>query len=332
MDLDQLAQEKQALVDRYGGWSQGRLHLGDDVYTADERNLDVEVRLRRVVQIIADATRQPFDQLRIIDFGCLEGLESIELVARGATVIGIEGRDDNIVKADFAKRALSLSRVEFYRDDVRNVTRERYGEFDVVLCMGILYHLDAPDVFRFLEHIAELCSHIAIFDTHFSFIDDEVRIHKGRRYHGTLFEEHLPSASREQRLARRWSSLDNATSFWFTRPSLFNVLAHVGFTSVLECYIPAEINKINDRTTLLAFRGDRQEPRVFPATGALGSEDWPERRPRRLSALQIQRRERRWPHRLARALLAGRHWWPYRLARAVVPSSIRKAIREQGII
>ncbi|HLH25079.1 MAG TPA: methyltransferase domain-containing protein [Chloroflexota bacterium] len=328
MDPDLLAQEKQAIVDKYGGWVQGRLHLGGGVYTRDEPNPDLEVNLRRIVQIIADAANKPFDQLRIIDFGCLEGLESIELAHQGAAVVGIEGRERNVVKAEFAKRALSLSRAEFHLEDVRNVTRARYGEFDVVLCMGILYHLDAPDVFEFLEQVADMCSHFAIIDTHFSFVGDEVRTYNGRRYYGASYQEHPPSDSREQRLARAWASLDNPRSFWFTRPSLFNVLAHVGFTSVLECYIPAHVNQFNDRTTLLAFKGKRQALRAFPVTDAVESEDWPERRPRRLSRLQIQRRRRRWSHRLVRALSGDRQRWPYRLARTVLPPPARKAIRE----
>src|SRR5262249_35483336 len=148
-------------------------HLGNGIYTLEEPSPGIEIHLRRIVQLIADATVKPFDQLRIIDLGCAEGFHSIELASRGANVLGIEARQANIAKAEFSRRALSLQNLEFHQDDVRNVTKDRYGEFDVVLCMGILYHLDTPDVFAFLEHVAEICSGVAIFDTQFTFTGDQ---------------------------------------------------------------------------------------------------------------------------------------------------------------
>jgi SAM-dependent methyltransferase len=267
------------------------------------------------VQIIADAAVKPFDELRIIDLGCLEGLHSIELASRGAAVLGVEGRQANVAKAEFSRRVLSLDSLEFRQDDVRDVTKERYGEFDVVLCMGILYHLDTPDLFAFLEHVADICNGIAIVDTQFTYTGDQTRTYKGRQYYGTLFTEHASEAPTEQRLAKGWASLDNANSFWLTRPSLFNVLAHVGFTTVFECNIPTEVNKLDDRTTLLAFRGERQLLHAFPAANELPWEDWPEKRRPNLSVLQLQRQRQR---------------WPYRFARTLLPPALRKAIRRQS--
>src|SRR5262249_26635495 len=136
MDRDRLARERQAIIDQYGEWTLGRLHLGNGIYTKEEPSPGIEIHLRRIVQLIADTADKPFDKLRIIDLGCLEGLHSIELASKGATVLGIEARQANIAKAEFSSRALSLHNLEFHQDDVRNVRKERYGEFDVVLCMG----------------------------------------------------------------------------------------------------------------------------------------------------------------------------------------------------
>ena len=43
------------------------------------------------------------------------------------------------------------------QDDVRNLSVEKHGEFDVVLCLGNLYHLGAPDVFSFAARLSEVC-------------------------------------------------------------------------------------------------------------------------------------------------------------------------------
>jgi 2-polyprenyl-3-methyl-5-hydroxy-6-metoxy-1,4-benzoquinol methylase len=67
------------------------------------------------------------------------------------TVVALEGRQANLEKARFVKGILDLDHLELVLDDVRNLNKDRYGFFDVVLCLGILYHLDTPDVMNFVE-------------------------------------------------------------------------------------------------------------------------------------------------------------------------------------
>src|SRR5689334_7467591 len=93
-------------------------------------------KLSRFVQIISDLSAKPFEDLRIVDLGCLEGMQAIELAAHGATVLGIEGREQNLAKAHENKEQAGVERVDFALDDVRNLSVERYGHFDVVLCAG----------------------------------------------------------------------------------------------------------------------------------------------------------------------------------------------------
>ena len=84
--------------------------------------------------------------LRILDLGCGEGIYSIELARHKAQVVAMDGRETHLEKVRFIKRALSLDSLEVVQDDVRNLSLAKYGKFDVVLCLGILYHLKAPDV------------------------------------------------------------------------------------------------------------------------------------------------------------------------------------------
>lgn len=94
--------------------------------------------------------------LRVLGLACLEGLYAVEFARQGARAVGIEGRDVNLEKVRFVKKALGLDNLDLHHDDVRNLSLEKYGEFDVVLCLGILYHLDAPDVFHFVESIGRV--------------------------------------------------------------------------------------------------------------------------------------------------------------------------------
>ena len=258
LERETLEAQKQAIVDRFGPWVANNIHLTDDCYTIGKKIEGDEIKLRRVLQIVADATRRPIAALRVLDLACLEGLYAIEFARQGAQVVGIEGREAHIEKARFVKKALSLDRLELFRDDVRNLSKAKYGEFDVVLCLGILYHLDVPDVFAFLEQIADVCRDIAVIDTRVAFGPTASYTYKQTTYWGHTIREHYPRDTPETRIKRYWASLDNTTSFYLSRTSLFCILGRLGFTSVYECYIPPEPEKPVDRITLLAFKGMRQ--------------------------------------------------------------------------
>jgi hypothetical protein len=160
--------------------------------------------------------------------------------------------------------------------DVRDLSREKNGAFDVVLCIGILYHLDAPDVFEFVERIAEVCTRVAIFDTHISTTGDVRAEYDGASYAGEKYVEHAPEATDDDRLKKVWASLSDPESFWLTRPSLYNLLAKVGFTFVYECHNPAEVLRPSDRITLVAIKGERHAVRSAPRINSVPDELWPE--------------------------------------------------------
>ncbi len=272
---DSLVKRKNAIIAEYGPWTAHNIHLGGSLYTIKDQIVGDEIKLQGVIQMISDVCGEPFSRFRILDLGCLEGLYALELAKRGARVVAVDGRKGNIEKTRFAKEALSLDNLEIRLDDVRNLCFANYGQFDVVLCLGLLYHLDAPDVFSFVKSIAEVCTRLAIVDTRISLAAKEFRIFEGKKYWGRTFVEHYPDSTIEDRLKSPWASLDNPKSFWLTRPSLYNVLAHAQFTSIYECHVPLEKERPFDRATLLAIKG-RPEALSSPLGKAIRAEDWPE--------------------------------------------------------
>lgn len=266
MDVEAIRREKELIEKRYGPWTAHNVRLADDLYTISPDPSGDEVKLRRVVQLVHDVFGQ-IDGLRVLDLACLEGMYALELAARGADVVAIEGREANLAKAQFAARALGLEqRIDFQLGDVRDLSRDRHGEFDAVLCLGILYHLDAPDVFPFVERLAETSSRALIVDTNVSLAPRDEKRRNGAVYEGESLFEHDPTSSMEQRLNAVWSSLDNPTAWIPTRPSLVTLLAREGFTSVSEVWVPAEPEKTPGRITLVALKGARQEPLLTPAS------------------------------------------------------------------
>ena len=243
-----------------------------------------EIKLRRIVQIVSDIVGKPFNELRILDLACLEGLYAIEFARCGAEVVAIEGREANIEKARFVKNVFSLGNLELVKDDVRNLSKEKYGSFDVILCLGILYHLDIPDVFSFLEMISEVCRKVTLIDTHVSQRAEKSYTYNGKEYWGSSFIEHDTQSTLEERAQALWGSLDNLTSFWPARPSLYNLISHVGFTSAYECHIPKSKEE-RDRITVMAVKGHRRELICCPLTNTEPAKDLPENSPRSVKEL-----------------------------------------------
>ncbi|HEY9853003.1 MAG TPA: class I SAM-dependent methyltransferase [Leptolyngbyaceae cyanobacterium] len=283
METEIIKQKKQQIVQEYGEWTNHNIKLDRDLYTVGERITGSEVKLRRILQLVCDLTDQPLADLRILDLACLEGLYGIEMALQGAEVVGIEGRKANIEKARFVKEVLCLDNLALIQDDVRNLDREKYGCFDVVLCLGIFYHLDVPDVFTFLEKIADVCQKLLILDTHVSITAEKCYLYKDREYWGSSYFEHNPESTVSEREKLLWASLDNVNSFWLTRPSLYNLLSEVGFTSVYECHNPPVIKyemmrqkQEADRNTFVAIKGKQQQIISSTFANQINWERWPE--------------------------------------------------------
>lgn len=274
-DAARLAELKAETVARHGEWTAHNIHVAGGLYTMGEFVRGDEWLARRLLQIAADVTARPLSELRVLDLACLEGFYAIEFARQGAESVGVEIREASLEKARFVKEALGLERVSFAQDDVRNLSAERYGRFDVTLCIGILYHLDAPDVFDFVHRMAEVTTRCLVVDTHVS-TTDEVRLeYRGHTYAGKYFMEHAPGATPEEKQKMLWASIDNDKSFWLARGSLYNLLADAGFTSVFECHGPAIERHFEDRVTLVALKGEPQHVASAPLLEKMQPPVWP---------------------------------------------------------
>lgn len=81
---------------------------------------------------------------RVLDIGCNAGYYSFELARRGAEVLGIDHDEHYLGQARWAAREFGLeARTEFRRMGVYELAQ---GEepFDLILFMGVFYHLRYP--------------------------------------------------------------------------------------------------------------------------------------------------------------------------------------------
>ncbi len=107
-----------------------------------------------------------FENRSVLELAPLEGGNTIKLCRMGVRhVTAVEGRPENFIKCCIIKNIYGLDRARFALDDVRNISREKYGRFDIGFVAGILYHLDDPHLL--LKKLAEITDTLLIA-THYA--------------------------------------------------------------------------------------------------------------------------------------------------------------------
>lgn len=102
---------------------------------------------------------------RVLDIGAWDGYYSFECEKRGAQVLAIDNlnrmkKPDEIKYANLgnlgfeAAKDILDSKVEFKNMDVYDINPDEIGRFDIVLFLGVLYHLKHPALA--LERISEI--------------------------------------------------------------------------------------------------------------------------------------------------------------------------------
>lgn len=205
-----------------------------------------DTRLAAIRRIVRTRFGDDISGIRVADLGCLEGGFAAALALDGAVVVGIEARAANVAKADVLRRWFGLATLTIQQADVKTFTAEAFGGFDVVLALGIAYHLDRPAAW--LHQIAHATRSLLIVDSHFAPADDaaltEMRadirglsaleVEAGTDYVGrwyTEFDEGISTAARED---QQWASWSNHRSFWLTEESLLRALIDAGFDNVTQ--------------------------------------------------------------------------------------------------
>ena len=117
----------------------------------------VEVQRKRIeaFPIPADLTGK-----RVLDIGTWDGWFAFEMERRGAEVVAVDCWDNPRFR-EVHKRL--CSRVDYRCLDMYELTPERIGKFDIVLFMGVLYHLKHP--LLALELVCALTNDFAAVDS-----------------------------------------------------------------------------------------------------------------------------------------------------------------------
>ena len=124
-----------------------RLRSGQVTPTYDGGALDqIHATRRQMLDAALDtAFGHRRDTLTAVDLACHQGWFAAHLAQGGfGRVTGIDARAEHVADATLARDALGLEQLEFRQSDVHALDTAALGEHDLVLCFGLIYHLENP--------------------------------------------------------------------------------------------------------------------------------------------------------------------------------------------
>jgi 2-polyprenyl-3-methyl-5-hydroxy-6-metoxy-1,4-benzoquinol methylase len=190
-------------------------------------------RLKEFLEAFPEASRG-----RILEPGSLEGAMTLELARRAREVVGLEGRPQNVERAEFLKGLFAADNVAFHFTNLEEDRFSSYGNFDAVFCCGLLYHLSHPRAF--VERAAALAPNLYL-DTQYARPDWELAERDGLR--GWIRTEDLQDNQ---------SGL-SGTAFWPTMDGLYRLLSESGYGTVVTLARPPD-NRHGPRVRIAASR------------------------------------------------------------------------------
>lgn len=294
------------VVARHGEWTAMSIRLANGTHTRAEAP---DHRLKRIVQSASDLVGKPLDQCRVLDLACLEGQYGIEFAMHGAEAVCVEIREANLAKTAYAVANLGLANCKVMQDDVRNLSRETYGEFDIIICSGILYHLQAADAARLISSMGACCKKLCIVDTYVAVRESSFVDVDGRRFGGFIYREHAEGATAADKVRDLWASIDNTSSFWFTINGLAALFSKAGFTSCSETLLPSHPELTYDRRMFIAVKGDPVRVLSSEATDRIRHVDSGVPNPASLHPYQLD------------------HGIAFRIGKALLPQTVKDAVK-----
>ncbi len=211
--------------------------------TIDESKVNRHLqRKMHIVPALVEYMGGSLASKRVLDLGCNAGFWSLAAIEHGcAFVLGIDGRQMHVDQANFVfdVHAIEKNRYRFVQGDVFDMDLAQYGPFDVVLFLGLMYHINKP---------VELIEKIAAVNTDVLGIDTTLSMREGSCLE--LAHEGLDDPR---------NAVSNELVFIPTRRAVCDIVRASGYdTRVLEpafdSYVGAEDYRSGQRRVFLCYK------------------------------------------------------------------------------
>ena len=248
----------------YGPWKRENILLPHGVWTKDDSPKQPRLFIKRIIESISAVSKKPLSQCRILDLAPGEGASTVECALQGAQVTVVEAREENLERIQAVLDCYGVTdQVTLTIGDVRSISEDVQGRFDIVLCCGILYHLDAKGVHEVVNRSYKMADDLIFIDTHISLAPNAKVILDDDSYEGWYCREHVRGATKTAKEAAIYSSIDNETSFWFSRVSLINMLMRAGYQCVVEV-LNTPMPRRPDRCSFVGVKSQAVSIKIAP--------------------------------------------------------------------
>jgi SAM-dependent methyltransferase len=230
--------------------------LGPELMDVHRTRLELmEAPIRHVLSVAGPGAR-------VIDLACNEGWFSHRMLEWGASyVLGIDIRPQVIRRAELIRAHLDIpsDRLELRCCDVFDLNVSELGSFDVVLCLGLIYHLENP--IGALRIARALTRSICVIESQLTKQSEPIVLGNGQ---SDVYEE--SPASWAARIESDWegnmlASAGGVVSFTPNRAALLQGTEAAGFTVSKVAQAKPGHNRqyvLGDRAVLLAWPTERQ--------------------------------------------------------------------------
>lgn len=219
----------------------------------DVHRTRLELMEESVQQALAAAGPHP----RVIDLACNEGWFSHRMLDWGASyVMAVDIRPQVIHRAELIRAHLGIpeDRLELRCADVFDLNISQLGTFDVVLCLGLIYHLENP--VGALRIARVLAKDICIIEAQLTRQNESIILGNGR---SDIYEE--SPASYAARVETDWetnmlASSGGVISLTPNRAALLQAASAAGFAKLEVAQPSPGQNRqylLGDRAVLLAW-------------------------------------------------------------------------------
>lgn len=143
-----------------------RLPSGEITSTYDDGALDQihETRLAMLKQVVDARFGDTLAGHNAIDIACHQGWFSTKLVEWNANdVLAVDARAEHVADTTLIRDALNLSKLRVMQSDVHAIEPAKLGQFDLVLMLGLIYHLENP--IGALRQARALTRHMCVVET-----------------------------------------------------------------------------------------------------------------------------------------------------------------------
>ena len=118
---------------------------------------ELNVAREAVVRDLVPQLKATLPLTTAVDIGCGVGYFSNVLHSLGLNVLGLDAREENVLEA--------RRRYPYLRFEIMNIEDSRllqFGEFDLVFCFGLLYHLENP--FQAIRNLSAMTAKFALLE------------------------------------------------------------------------------------------------------------------------------------------------------------------------